>query len=119
MENISSIVFGISLKLVCSKNVGLQKPELYLHGGYDFKVSGLIIYLFLVTFFFLNIRQFLWLGGSPSLSSRTCMKNIEAISCQRSDLANADWNAGTHTTNTLFLCSDLLIDVSVMTGNCC
>ncbi|XP_068022264.1 WD repeat- and FYVE domain-containing protein 4 [Melanerpes formicivorus] len=40
------------------------------------------------------LRQFLWLGGSPLLSPRPRMKNIEAISCEGSDSANADWNAG-------------------------
>ncbi|KAK2523488.1 Wdfy4 [Columba guinea] len=49
------------------------------------------------------LRQFLCLGGSPSLPSRTSTNRTQALSCQGSDSANAAWNVGKHTTSNLLL----------------
>ncbi|XP_072726966.1 WD repeat- and FYVE domain-containing protein 4 [Ciconia boyciana] len=40
------------------------------------------------------LRQFLWLGGSPPLSSRPSTNRTKALSCQGSASANAAWNEG-------------------------
>lgn len=60
-------------------------------------------FFFFLSFFhflsFFRVRQFLWLRGSPPLSSRPSTKKTEMLSCQGGDSANTAWNEGKHTMN--------------------